>query len=406
MARTRDNAVSRKYLQREANRPCRRSGHARWDMAGVFSRASGLDIYASGPERHAAPAQRSQARSSSLGAARGLRKAKTIPLNSFCKQGQTDPNRLALQPGIGEDSNTMRTDLDHLPDRKRRDLHRAVQVLFAEFEDATRLATQKWKKQGRILKVILYGSHARGDWVDDPVGGYVSDYDLLVVVSDERLTDTLEYWAKADDHLTREVTIAQAIGAPVNFIVHSLADVNDQLARGRPFFVDIANQGIALYEADGHPLDAPRPLTPEAVRQEAQAHFDQWFSSAAGFLDTARYSISKARHNEAAFLLHQAAERFYHTTLLVHSLYSPKSHKLNFLRSQAENAAPNLITIWPRDTKFAQRCFELLRQAYVNARYSKHYRISVEELEWISERIEALSVVVEQVCRDRIVGTD
>ena len=35
----------------------------------------------------------------------------------------------------------MRTDLDHLPDRKRRDLERVVQILFAEFEDATALAT-------------------------------------------------------------------------------------------------------------------------------------------------------------------------------------------------------------------------------------------------------------------------
>lgn len=55
----------------------------------------------------------------------------------------------------------MKTDLDYLPDRKRRDLDRIVEVLFAEFEDATRLATQQWKKQGRILKVILYGSYAR-----------------------------------------------------------------------------------------------------------------------------------------------------------------------------------------------------------------------------------------------------
>lgn len=166
----------------------------------------------------------------------------------------------------------MRTDLDHLPDRKRRDLERVVQILFAEFEEAIGLATQKWKKQGRILKVILYGSYARGDWVEDPVGGYFSDYDLLVVVNDERLTDVLDYWAKADDRLTREVTIAKSLSAPVNFIVHSLADVNDQLARGRPFFVDIAAQGIALYEAEGYPFDAPRPLTPEAVRAEAQAH--------------------------------------------------------------------------------------------------------------------------------------
>ena len=108
----------------------------------------------------------------------------------------------------------MKTDLDHLPGGKRRDLERIVEILFAEFEDATALATQKWKKQGRILKVILYGSYARGDWVADPVGGYFSDYDLLVVVNDERLTDTLDYWAKAGDHLLRDYSIAKRLSAP------------------------------------------------------------------------------------------------------------------------------------------------------------------------------------------------
>ncbi|WP_318245977.1 nucleotidyltransferase domain-containing protein [Sphingomonas sp. R647] len=71
----------------------------------------------------------------------------------------------------------MQTSLDHLPSTKQRELERIVQILFSEFEDATALATQKWKKQGRILKVILYGSYARTDWVEDPVGGYYSDYD-------------------------------------------------------------------------------------------------------------------------------------------------------------------------------------------------------------------------------------
>jgi predicted nucleotidyltransferase/HEPN domain-containing protein len=296
----------------------------------------------------------------------------------------------------------MRTDLDHLPDRKRRDLERVVQLLFAEFDDAVSLATQKWKKQGRILKVLLYGSYARGDWVEDPVGGYFSDYDLLVVVNDERLTDTLDYWAKADERLTREVTVSHAISAPVNFIVHSLADVNEQLQRGRPFFVDIADQGIALYEAEGHPLDSPRALTPEAVRAEAQTHYDEWYESAVRYLSNANDNTEKGWYKEAAFLLHQATERFYHTALLVLTLYSPKSHKLNFLRSQAENVAPDLIAVWPRDTKFGQRCFELLRQAYVNARYSKHYKITAEELEWIGDRVQALAELVRRISQERL----
>ncbi|WEJ99473.1 MAG: HEPN domain-containing protein [Candidatus Sphingomonas phytovorans] len=292
----------------------------------------------------------------------------------------------------------MKTDLDHLPSAKRRDLERIVEILFAEFDDATALATQKWKKQGRILKVILYGSHARGDWVDDPVGGYSSDYDILVVVSDERLTDVVEFWSKADDHLLREVTIAKRISAPVNFIVHSMADVNAQLQQGRPFFIDIIGDGIALYEAGDQPFVDPQPLTPDAALKEARKYFEEWYASASRRFELARGAMDKGYSNEAAFDLHQATERFYHTLLLTLSLYSPKSHRLNFLRGQAEPLVFDLIQVWPRNTRFAQRSFELLRQAYVNARYSPHYKISPQELEWLAERIELLQKLVREAC--------
>lgn len=296
----------------------------------------------------------------------------------------------------------MKTDLDHLPERKRSDLKRIVEILFAEFEDAVSLSTQQWKKQGRILKVILYGSYARGDWVADPVGGYFSDYDILVVVNDERLTDPLDYWNRAEDHLLREYAIAKRLGAPVGFIVHSLKDVNFQLSRGRPFFTDIVRDGIVLYELDGHPFDAPKPLDPVVAREEAQRHFEQWFQSANTFLDVAKFAIEKDRNNNAAFQLHQAAEHFYHTVLLTLTLYSPKSHKLKFLRDRSEDIARDLIPIWPRDSKFTRRCFELLQQAYVNARYSPHYKIRREELDWIVERIELLQGEVRSVCEGHL----
>ncbi len=53
----------------------------------------------------------------------------------------------------------MKTDLDHLPSQKQRELQHVVRVLFEEFEREIGLATQSWKKRGRILKVILYGSY-------------------------------------------------------------------------------------------------------------------------------------------------------------------------------------------------------------------------------------------------------
>jgi len=58
--------------------------------------------------------------------------------------------------------------------------------------------------------------------------------------------------------------------------------------------------------------------------------------------------------------------------------------------------------VWPRESRFEQRSWELLRRAYVDARYSPHYKISSEELAWLGERIEALQKAVEAACREQL----
>lgn len=57
--------------------------------------------------------------------------------------------------------------LAHLPDNKRRELERVARILFDEFEDAQKTKLSDKHKNGRILKLILFGSYARGDWVED-----------------------------------------------------------------------------------------------------------------------------------------------------------------------------------------------------------------------------------------------
>ena len=295
----------------------------------------------------------------------------------------------------------MRDQLDHLPQSTQRELAHVVRVLFEEFEAALRHGTSKWSKQGRILKIVLYGSFARGDWVSDPIGGYVSDYDILIVVNDERLTD-FEFWSAAEDRLMRDVTISNLLTAPVSFIAHTLTDVNAHLERGRPFFVDMVEQGIALYAAEGFAFAAPRRLPAEQARKEAQNYFDEWYPSAVKFKRAADFLVSDGGPKEAVFNYHQAAERAYHCALLVLSLHSPKSHRLNFLRSQCEQIVAKLGEAWPRGSKFERRCFELLRQAYVNARYSNRYLITEEELAWTADHVAVLLSLVETVCRNHL----
>jgi len=298
----------------------------------------------------------------------------------------------------------MRTDLDHLPANKQRELDRVVQILFEEFGEATSLSTAEWKKSGRILKVILYGSYARGGWVDEPhtAKGYQSDFDLLVIVNDSRLTDRGEFWSKAEERLIRELSITKSLRTPVNFIVHTLQEVNDGLAHGRYFFMDVARDGIALYQADDSELHQPKPKTPSQAVAMAREYYEEWFPAANKRFDGAKFHLDRGNSKDAAFDLHQAAERLYHCVLLVCTFYTPHVHNLAFLRTQAERIDRRLLYVWPRDTRSDRAKFEKLKDAYVKARYSKHYRISEEELAWLGAHVEELGRVVHAVCNDRI----
>lgn len=297
----------------------------------------------------------------------------------------------------------MRTDLDHLPAAKQRQLERVVETIFDEFRGATENATGP-RKGARILKIILFGSHARGDWVDAPLSAnqYKSDFDILIVVSQKELTDRAAYWAKAEERLIRAYTIEKTLHTPVNFIVHSLHEVNDGLSHGRVFFMEVAKDGIALYDADDRELAAPKPKTAQQAAETAREYFEEWMPLATSSQKIYLFCVSQHEYRDAAFNLHQATERLYACLLLTLTFYTPYNHNIAFLRSIAEGLDRRLYGIWPEDNRQDRAMFQKLKEAYTKARYSKHYKISEEELTWLGERVEELGRVVHQVCSDKI----
>lgn len=296
----------------------------------------------------------------------------------------------------------MKQSLDHLPAGKRRELEFVVETLRAAFAGALAHRTMPRFRSGKLLKIILFGSYARGDWVEDPVGRYFSDFDILVVVTHEDLTDVPEFWTKAEEALVEALASGQHLRTPVSVIYHDLDDVNEQLTLGRYFFTDIVRDGVVLFEEPDHPLAAPAPLSAAQALQESRDYYEEWLTSADRFFANAKDNVAKDWSKEAAFLLHQAAERYYHTLFLVLTLYSPKTHSLNQLRKLAEGLDPALAQVWPGQNKFERRCYELIREAYVKARYSRHYHITAEQLAWLEERIGVLREMVRERCEKRL----
>ncbi|MES1972862.1 MAG: HEPN domain-containing protein [Pseudomonadota bacterium] len=297
----------------------------------------------------------------------------------------------------------MRRDLDHLPAVQQAELERAVATLMRDFEAAISGATQPWKRNGKVLKIILFGSYSRNDWVDEPENGYQSDFDLLVIVNHADLTDIADYWYVAEDRIQRDPTIDRQ----VNIIVHSLDEVNNALRRGEYFWTDIARDGIALYELPQHALASPAALTPTDAYELATGYFDRTRRAMDRWLKLAAVSLEADDGdpdwgNTAAFNLHQATETAYACYLLTQTLYFPRSHNIKFLRSLAEDKEPQLVEAWPRATKQERRRFELLKRAYVEARYSPNYTIEMSDLEALAQSVRTLRTIVEVVCLDRL----
>ena len=296
----------------------------------------------------------------------------------------------------------MKRDLDHLPEKQQAELARIRTTLLTEFDASIAGGTQTWRKHGKILKIILFGSYARDDWVDEPENGYLSDFDLLVIVSNPKLTEIADYWYVAEDKILHDA----AIGRTVNIIVHDLAEVNLGISRGEYFWTDIVRDGVMLYELPGHPLTTPKPMTPAEAHAMANSYFDLWSPKVKDSLEIADFCIGKGKLNDAAYNLHQAVERAYICLLLVHTLYFPRSHNIKFLRSLAEDVDKSIVDAWPRDSKVDRRRFELLKRAYVEARYSDQYAIDNDDLTALAEAATKLLRLVQSSAHQRLASLD
>jgi predicted nucleotidyltransferase/HEPN domain-containing protein len=282
----------------------------------------------------------------------------------------------------------MKASTEHLPEKKRAKLAAIAEKIRAEAPETG--------------MVVLFGSHARGDWVEDPDTGYRSDYDLLVVVESEETAEDHALWARVERAVS---PIAEP--SPVTLIVHDLRELNQQIRRGQFFFAEVWEQGVVLYDAKRFTLARPKAATPEERRALAQEYFEHWFESAGEFLAMYAYACSRKSvksNNIAAFQLHQATERYFAAALLVFTGTKPLSHDLEKLGKLVAPLHALLAEPFPMATGEDERLFKLLKRAYIEARYSKSYRITAGELATLGERVKDLAARVERACREKIEG--
>ncbi|MCT4588828.1 MAG: nucleotidyltransferase and HEPN domain-containing protein [Carboxylicivirga sp.] len=286
----------------------------------------------------------------------------------------------------------MNTSLEHLPENKQDEL-KALAELFSSSD--------------KVLMVVLFGSFARGNWVQDRylekgvIFEYKSDYDLLILLDN----DDMSLQNHFENRIKTELINSGKLKTPVSCIFHGIDQVNEALSEGHYFFTDIKKEGIVLIRKGTSSLVEPRILTSKELALKAQEYFDQWYRSSDDFIFQFNNAIQTNRMHNGAFQLHQAAERLYVTILLVFTGYRPKTHSLDALSFRAEMLDERLKEAFPRETDKEKSLFRLLHRAYIDARYKMdEYLITFEDLQYLGDRVSILQKLTKEVCLSKIDG--
>ena len=101
-------------------------------------------------------------------------------------------------------------------------------------------------------------------------------------------------------------------------------------------------------------------------------------------------------------MLHQSVERFYGAVTLVFVNYRFRTHDLVRLGRKAVSYNTEFGTVFPMDTNEQKKAFNLLRKAYIDARYKDSYEITKEQLEYLAERVRLLQELTKASCEKKI----
>ena len=108
-----------------------------------------------------------------------------------------------------------------------------------------------------LVMLILFGSYARGTWVNDRyvedgiTYSYESDFDLLVVTKGRA---TVDREAGLSDAICRRLH-REGLDRPSSTIIaEDIAHLNKDLQRGNYFYSDIKKEGVLLFDSGQHTL--------------------------------------------------------------------------------------------------------------------------------------------------------
>jgi len=286
----------------------------------------------------------------------------------------------------------MKTETKHIPEHQQEQLKKVVDII--------KETTYKniWAEM-----IILFWSYARGDFVVRDVVSewwgtrvYESDIDIMVITKKPTQEKNLRLSMEINEKIEKDYELEW------HFTIEDIGHVNKMLEESRYFYIDIKNEWILLYDSKKYPLNWVKNIDGERRKEIQKEDFNMWFEDAKIFFWHYKFDFKNWDYKIGAFHLHQTTEKLMTAYLLVKTGYKPKTHDLEVIYRKIKEENTLFDTLFDLSNEKENYHFELLRKAYIEARYSKTYKITQEESKFLEDKILLMIALVEKLCLEEL----
>lgn len=251
----------------------------------------------------------------------------------------------------------------------------------------------------RPEKIICYGTRTK---VSEAWGCFLTAEAVQTFIACDLLIITRKDEKKNCHEILERIDYCRTPFITVSTLVHSITAVNDAIIGGNVFFNTLYKTGVVLYDGNEIPLVGPvgKSNEPDQV-SKIVTRWNKWFSQGQQFLKGATYFSSAGWHDLSLFLLHQAVE---HTSIALIGLYTgyrTATHNLSRLLALTRNFSPHSPPVFPKNTREEMDLFNTLARAYSDARYKEGFKVRVETVAVLIERVTAFHSQAEKLFTDK-----
>ena len=275
-----------------------------------------------------------------------------------------------------------------------------------------------------IAGIVLFGAYARGDWIEmcleeSPQESPMrSAFDFHILMESKRYADPL-LQRRLEQKIHKKVRAffiykqqpqvsvndfgegraycesLELYPCSLSVSIDSVSHFVKKYKQHDMFCCHLVSEGVLVYKNDSQWWDTVQ-LTlryennhsckrDEAVVDEELLPMSvlDWCARGDGFLSGCRLYLAQNLRAHAIFQLHQALECYFNAVLLSRHGPKTKTHDLALLLTYSASVLPDVLYIFPRATAYQIRCFQLLQDAYLGARYQSNYSVNKEDAEYL-----------------------